>query len=103
MVNNTNYHRPQPQHKAGGQTSANSTELMRAIMEADFFAQDLKLYLDTHPDDRRAIEMYREACKQYKACKATFEECFWPLTACSAGMDDNCWDWTEGIWPPKSL
>lgn len=24
-------------------------ELLRAIAEADFFAQDLKLYLDTHP------------------------------------------------------
>lgn len=104
MVNNTNYHRPQAQQRSGGnQTSASSTELMKAIMEADFFAQDLKLYLNTHPDDRRAIEMYREACKQYKACKAAFEDSFWPLTACSAGMNDECWDWPEGVWPPKSL
>lgn len=37
-------------------------ELLRAIAEADFFAQDLKLYLDTHPGDKRAVEMFVEAC-----------------------------------------
>lgn len=74
-------------------------ELLRAIAEADFFAQDLKLYLDTHPDDKRAVEMYVEACRQYKACKAAFEDSFYPLTACSAGQND-CWDWPVGAWAP---
>ncbi len=76
-------------------------ELMRAIAEADFFAQDLKLYLDTHPDDTRAIQMFVEACRQYKACKAAFEDSYWPLTACASGKD-NCWDWLDGNFPPKS-
>ena len=76
-------------------------ELMNAIMEASFFAQDLKLYLDTHPDDKRAVEMFVEACRQYKACKAAFEDSFWPLTSCSAGMDGK-WDWNDGIWPPRN-
>lgn len=76
-------------------------ELMRAIAEADFFAQDLKLYLDTHPDDTRAIQMFVEACRQSKACKAAFEDSYWPLTACAAGRD-NCWDWLDGNFPPKS-
>lgn len=104
MVNNINYnrtvnHNTRPSHNV---SNASCEELMRAIMEADFFAQDLKLYLNTHPDDMRALEMYREACKQYKACKAVFEDTFYPLTACSAGKDD-CWDWPEGVWPPKSF
>ena len=104
MVNNINYNRNT--QNANSRTVVNNNvsceELMRAIMEADFFAQDLKLYLNTHPDDVRALAMYREACKQYKACKAAFEDSFYPLTACSAGKDD-CWDWLEGVWPPKSF
>lgn len=80
-------------------SSASCEELLRAIAEAAFFAQDLKLYLDTHPDDKRAVEMYVEACRQYKACVAAFEDSFYPLTACSAGQD-GCWDWPEGVWPP---
>lgn len=97
MGNNHSY-----QRGTANQTTSSCNELMCAIMEADFFAQDLKLYLDTHPDDTRAVEMFCEACKQYKACKAAFEECCYPLTACSAGKN-NCWDWPEGVWPPKSL
>ncbi len=76
-------------------------ELLKAIAEASFFAQDLKLYLDTHPDDTRAIEMFREAIKQYHACKAAFEDSFYPLTASAAGKDGE-WDWLCGTFPPLS-
>lgn len=75
-------------------------ELMRAIMEADFMAQDLKLYLDTHPDDSRALELYRDAVHQYKACKAAFEDTFYPITATSAGRNGD-WDWLDGAFPPS--
>lgn len=90
----------------GGNNSNNSPdkscdELLRAIAEADFFAQDLKLYLDTHPEDSRALEMFREACRQSKACKAAFNDSFYPLTACAAGEDGE-WDWLEGCFPPNS-
>lgn len=76
-------------------------ELLKAIAEASFFAQDLKLYLDTHPNDTRAIEMFREAIKQYNACKAAFEDSFYPLTASAAGKDGE-WDWLCGTFPPLS-
>ena len=76
-------------------------ELLKAIAEASFFAQDLKLYLDTHPDDTRALEMFREAVKQYQACKAAFEDSFYPLTSTSAGKDGE-WDWLCGTFPPLS-
>lgn len=80
-------------------TSESCDELMHAIMEADFFAQDLKLYLDTHPDDVKAIEMFREAIRQSRACKAAFEDSFYPLTAGSAGLNGK-WDWLDGSFPP---
>ncbi len=99
MGNNMNS-RPMPRQNNNARPPQNNCEeLLHAIMEADFFAQDLKLYLDTHPNDARAVEMYREACRQYKACKAAFEDSFYPLTPCSAGKDGK-WDWPEGVWPP---
>lgn len=84
-----------------GSGDVSCKELLRAIMEADFVATDLKLYLDTHPDDSRALEMYREAVRQYKACKATFEDTFYPLNATAAGRD-GVWDWPDGTFPPLS-
>ena len=91
-------------NEGGSDNSGNQTgcaDLLKAIMEADFFAMDLKLYLDTHPDDERAVDMFREAVKQYNACKAAFEENFYPLTSNSAGKDGE-WDWLCGKFPPQS-
>lgn len=104
MVNNMNLNRRAHTVPRSDNSNVNTSceDLMRAIMEADFFALDLRLYLNTHPDDSRALEMYREACRQYKACKAAFEDSFYPLTSCSAGKD-GCWDWPEGVMPPKSI
>lgn len=112
MANNMMYRRPmmpqqrserpeRPPMQSQPGNSMSCEELLRAVAEADFFAMDLKLYLDTHPDDTRAIEMFVEACRQYKACKAAFEECCYPLTACSAGQDGH-WDWLDGSWAPFS-
>lgn len=105
MGSNQMYRRPAPPQRqtrpspAPQRPAAGCEELLRAIAEADFFAQDLKLYLDTHPDDTRAVEMFVDACRQSKACKAAFEDSYYPLTACNAGKD-GCWDWPEGVWPP---
>lgn len=105
MVNNVNsMHRNasmQNARRAPGNSQASCNELMNAIMEASFYAQDLKLYLDTHPNDTRAVEMYNEANRQYKACLAAFEDSFYPLTPLSAGQN-GVWNWPEGIWPPRN-
>lgn len=107
-MNNRSYARPNMNNESRGmQRNENNSsnisrdDLMRAIMEADFVATDLKLYLDTHPDDERALELYREAVRQYKACKATFEDAFYPLNATAAGRNGE-WDWLDGTFPPLS-
>ena len=104
MANNMSRNRFAPKNENNNNTNNNQTacaDLLRAIMEADFFALDLKLYIDTHPEDERAIGMFREAVKQSKACKAAFEESFYPLTAFSAGKDGE-WVWLCGTFPPQS-
>lgn len=110
-MNNHSYARPnmnnEPRDMQRNENNGNSNsnvscnDLMRAIMEADFVALDLKLYLDTHPDDTRALELYREAVRQYKACKATFEDTFYPLNSTAAGRNGE-WDWPCGTFPPLS-
>lgn len=84
------------------ENNTNCAQLLRSVSEACFYATDLKLYLDTHPDDIRALEMHREACRQLKACTEAFENCCYPLQACSAG-DDGEWDWLMGCWPSERL
>ena len=56
--------------------SARASQLLRKLSAADFYAQDLKLFLDTHPTDTKALELYREAVKQTEACRCAFENEF---------------------------
>ncbi len=81
-----------------GSMTPQCAKLMQQLAAADFFAIDMKLYLDTHPDDVKALEIYREAVKQAKACKKAFEASCYPLCAESAG--EGCtWNWLNGLWP----
>lgn len=78
------------------------SQLYDNVCEAGFFVHDLQLYLDTHPCDTKALEMYREAVKQYIACYDAFENCCYPLQSLSAGIDDE-WDWLCGAWPSERI
>ena len=73
-------------------------ELLRAIAEADFFAQDLKLYLDTHPRCPEALRMWKnyQAMRQ-KAASAYIRQ-YGPIQPLQT--DGNApWAWNQGPWP----
>lgn len=77
--------------------SQREATLMNKLAAADFYALDLKLYLNTHPDDEKILKLYREAVKQADACRSAFEAEFYPLRAENAGKDGE-WDWLCGQW-----
>ena len=59
---------------------SDSEKLLFKIMECGFIVQDLNLYLDTHPDDMKANQMYTEHLKQLKQLKKEFADKHFPLT-----------------------
>ncbi len=68
------------------------------VMALEFVKQELKLYLDTHPDDDEAfaalkeiIPLSREACERYARR-------FGPLTVDDVEASDS-YTWTKGPWP----
>ena len=69
--------------------TSRASQLLRQLSAADFYAQDLKLFLDTHPDD--------EAVNQTEACRCSSENEFYPLRASFSGKDCG-WDWLSGQW-----
>lgn len=77
--------------------------LMQKLMTADFYLQDLKLYLDTHPCDEKALCLYRKTAKLVREYRETFENENFPLVETSAGQCEHTWDWLEGSWPPARL
>ena len=70
--------------------------LMKKIMEYNFTINELALYLDTHPQDQRAICMHKEYCKKAKDVADRYQKVYGPLTI---NYPCNKWRWLEEPWP----
>ena len=72
--------------------------LLRKIGAASFGMTDVQLYLDTHPDDAKAIALYNSYRDKYVAFVEEFGKKYGPLTA----IDSRCgtrWQWVDDPWP----
>lgn len=70
-------------------------EMIMRIRELDFAIVELGLYLDTHPDDQRALCMHREYARQVKDLKDKYQKVYGPLTIF---YPCNKWRWLEEPW-----
>ena len=71
-------------------------ELLDQIKALDFAVIELGLYLDTHPEDKKALCMHREYTKQLKDLKDKYQKMYGPL---SIYFPCNKWRWIENPWP----
>lgn len=71
-------------------------EMINEIKALDFAIIELGLYLDTHPDDQRALCMHREYAKHVKDLKDKYQKIYGPLTIF---YPCNKWRWLEEPWP----
>ena len=55
-------------------------EMLQEIRCLDFAINELALYLDTHPDDQKALCLHRKYCKEVKELKDKYQKVFGPLT-----------------------
>ena len=85
------------------ETMLNRHELLKQITMLDFMALDLHLYLNTHPTDSEALEMYNDCVSGSQAAKEKYEAAFGPLTGFrSEGQQCDSaksWAWIDCPWP----
>lgn len=74
------------------------TDLLKEIQKYNFAAYDMLLYLDTHSDDKKAFELFKELAEKTKSLKNEYEKAFGPLTAMSAARLET-FKWLESPWP----
>lgn len=67
-------------------------EMMKQIKCLSFAIVDISEYLDTHPDDRKAICLHKEYCNQLEEIKDKYQRVFGPLTIY---YPCNKWRWLE--------
>jgi spore coat protein JB len=75
--------------------------LLQRIQQVSFAALELNLYLDTHPEDTRALEQYNRLHKELCELKAQFEQQRGePLLNFGYGANSaKTWRWAETPWP----
>lgn len=75
-------------------------EMMQQIRAYEFSINELALYLDTHPEDQKALCLHRKYCKEAKELKDKYQRVYGPLTI---NYPCNKWRWLEEPWPSFSL
>lgn len=73
----------------------NKTKLLRRVSELGFAMQEFRLFLDTHPGDADAQELFNTYKKKYEAVKEEYEKQFGPLTLNGYNSDE----WLKDPWP----
>ena len=71
-------------------------EMMQKIREYNFGVIELALYLDTHPEDQKALCLHREYAKALKELMDKYQKVYGPLTI---NYPCNKWRWLEAPWP----
>ena len=75
-------------------------ELMNALNEVSFAINDMVLYLDTHPNDDRALEDMRRLVERRKKYLDIHTKYYGPLTVdCTADGGNDSWAWILQPWP----
>jgi len=71
--------------------------MLKEIMALDFTLIDLNLFLNTHPYDAQAINMYTCVLRDSQLKTQQYEAMFGPITAKSS--NPNYWQWVKSPWP----
>lgn len=72
--------------------------LLRDVQAKSFLAHDILLYLDTHPEDRRAFEVYQRALEDRREAMAAYEQQVRALQTDSQRCRSD-FDWVDGDYP----
>jgi spore coat protein JB len=67
-------------------------------MQLDFFLLDLNLYLDTHPNDDKAIQDFNIYVEKARKLRSEYEKLFGPLIS-TFSESSNPWHWIQYQWP----
>lgn len=71
-------------------------EMIMKIREYDFAIVELGLYLNTHPEDQKALCLHKGYCNELKELKDKYQKVYGPL---SIYYPCNKWRWLEEPWP----
>jgi len=85
-------------HTGGNNNNLSKDEMLRRIMELEFAVTDLMLYLDTHPDNAEALEMFTKLAATLKSLMYDYSQKYEPLVAADV-KNETPFRWAKSKWP----
>lgn len=76
--------------------------MMRRLQVQSFVLDDVRLYLDTHPDDQRALAYYQKYRKLKEQTEVEYVRAFGPINSCQVDSDTR-WTWVDTPWPWEGM
>lgn len=73
--------------------------LLNQWQQYNFATIDLKLYLDTHPNDNNTLQLYNKYNNILKEITVKYEKQYGPLTSNGVNSNSNTWTWIKSPWP----
>lgn len=83
----------------------NEEAMLLKIQKVGFVLDDLRLYMDTHPDDKEGLKLLKSSLRRKKSLMKEFALQFYPLTPeCMEDIyvenpDSECYCWNKGKIP----
>ncbi|MDQ0337782.1 spore coat protein JB [Caldalkalibacillus uzonensis] len=74
-------------------------QLISDLQAVEFALVEVQLYLDTHPDDPRAVQDYNYLSQQLHCLKQEYERHYGPLMHFGFSMTSLPHAWVETPWP----
>lgn len=71
--------------------------ILTQLQTLDFAVTELALYLDTHREDREALELYRAYQQMYEKVRAQYQQSCGPLN--HMRPEDGEYRWLDDPWP----
>ena len=73
--------------------------LMKQLCAQHFAAVETGMFLDTHPNNKTALEAMKKYTEKYRELKKQYEEKFGMLDIFSPNRSDSEWTWINSPWP----
>lgn len=74
-------------------------ELLLEIQQIEFVLIELQLFLDTHPLDKKALNLFNQNSNRLKKLISQYESQFGPLLGFGFSKSRNTWQWINEPWP----
>ena len=77
----------------------NRRELFEYINQISFAIDDVKLFLDTHPENQKALDYFQKYKEKRIEALKEYAEVYGPLTVDRVSVNSDCWNWINEPWP----